>query len=430
MAQSLRLRTRQKDAGQPMPASAAPASAQGPVSTVAATQAYGAAHARAMPGRGKSAPKVNPPRSGFLANAPLWGAAVALLAGGVVFGALLGGGQRTSPIASPAIAAARVPVAGTAAPIIPHEPVLQMPLEWRAPEVDRPALAPPPPPGPPLPFERIVEPPPVPVPPLAVVAALAPPPPVQHGGERWRQLAAPIPAGAKPPYVAIVIDDMGLDRRNAARAIRMAGPLTLSFMSYAEDLTAQAAAARQAGHEVMLHLPMEPLNLKGNNPGPQALYVGLGDDEIRRRLTWHLDRFADYAGVNNHMGSRFTADPRGMGIVLAELQRRGLFWLDSLTGPQTAGLPLAAKRGLAATGRDLFLDDERDPGGVAAQLAILEQIARRNGDVIAIGHPHTATLEALERWTTQARQRGFSLVPATAVLQRRLGGGRVEQARG
>lgn len=425
MVQPLRLRARQQQAGQ------APLVAPAPVPTATAAQAYGAAQVRALPGSPiKSGPKAKPLRSGFLAHAPLWGAALVLLAGGVVFGALLGGGPRTNSIASPAIAAAKLPVAVTVATAIPHEPVMQLPPAWRDPDAARPALAPPPPPGPPLPYERIVEPPPVPAPEPAAVAALVPPQPAPLGTERWRQLAAPIPAGAKPPFVAIVIDDMGLDRRNAARAIRMAGPLTLSFMSYAEDLSVQAAAARQAGHEVMLHLPMEPLNLRGNNPGPQALYVGLGDEEIRKRLSWHLDRFADYAGVNNHMGSRFTADPRGMGIVLAELQRRGVFWLDSLTGPQTAGLTLAAKRGLAATGRDLFLDDEREPGGVAGQLAVLEQIARRNGDVIAIGHPHTATLEALERWIAQARQRGFSLVPVTAVLQRRQGGGKVEQARG
>ncbi|WP_430398326.1 divergent polysaccharide deacetylase family protein [Ferrovibrio sp.] len=445
-----------------------------------AANAYGATMARAAPGAKieAAAPAATPKRKTFaiLAHWSLWGGAFLLLGGGVVLGTMLGGpvpslqnqAPRTVSVVPQAIAKpqAALPESRTAD--------LHLPAGWNprglsSETEERPALAPPPPPALPAPAIAAAEPvmlvpQPAPVQPTPVQAELPKPaepaqvmpqqvaalptapaaapvakpakpaalpvppqsfvPPSSHtaplpGTERWRQLAVPAPLDAKPPYIAIVIDDMGLDRRNSARAVNIPGPLTLSYMSYANELSEQSASARAKGHEVMLHLPMEPLDAKRNDPGPNALYVGMEEGELRRRVNWALDRFDDYAGVNNHMGSRFTADPRGMAIVLDELQRRGRFWLDSHTGPNSAGLPLAHKRGLAATGRDLFLDDERQSGGVAAQLAALERIARSNGDAIGIGHPHTATLEALERWVKDAKARGFSLVPVTTVLRNR-----------
>src|SRR5690606_12189514 len=96
------------------------------------------------------------------------------------------------------------------------------------------------------------------------------------------------------------------------------GPLTLSYLSYAQELRSQTTAARAHGHELMLHLPMEPTNPK-LDPGPNALLTELADGEIRRRIQWSLDRFAGYVGVNNHMGSRFTLDARAMELVAHEL---------------------------------------------------------------------------------------------------------------
>lgn len=236
--------------------------------------------------------------------------------------------------------------------------------------------------------------------------------------QAWRARAIAPPADAKPPYVAIVLDDAGLDRRNTARAMKLPGPITFSFMSYAGELAEQSAAARAAGHEVMLHLPMEPLDLQRHNPGPNALLLGLDDAELKRRLAWNLNRFDGYVGVNNHMGSRFTTHAARMNLVLEEIGKRQVFWLDSLSGPRSVGAETARRAGIDAAERDLFLDDERSPG-IEHEIAAMERIARARGDVIAIGHPHGATLTALEKWAATAKERGFSLVPVSTVLLRR-----------
>jgi polysaccharide deacetylase 2 family uncharacterized protein YibQ len=421
-------------------------------------------------------------RSFLAANWPLMTAAAALLGGGVVMGMAVGNAPRPQPTATVALAApaapSAAPIAATAQPQTAAkagEAPTASSQGWRPiSELAKVAAAAPAPqievPKPePLPVVDVATVPvnevpnsepaapvavkPEPVvkaePPKAAAAAasapapaapasrsttsnkpvqlaaapMAPPSftrpaPTEGSGHAWRARAVPPPSNARPPYVALLIDDAGLDRKGTQRAMALPGPVTLSFMSYASELSEQSAAARAAGHEVMLHLPMEPLDAKRNNPGPNALFVNLDADELQRRLTWHLDRFSDYVGVNNHMGSRFTADAARMGQVLDEINRRQVFWLDSLSGPNSAGPALARKRGVDAAERDIFLDDDRSPG-IAHELATMERMARSRGDVIAIGHPHGTTLTALEKWIATAQERGFTLVPVSTVLLRR-----------
>ena len=105
--------------------------------------------------------------------------------------------------------------------------------------------------------------------------------------------------------IAIVLDDLGIDRRRGARAIDLPATLTLAFLPYARELADQTAAARKRGHELLVHLPMQP-HSDDWDPGPNVLEIELGEAEVRRRIEWSLRQFEGYVGVNNHMGSRFT----------------------------------------------------------------------------------------------------------------------------
>ncbi|KAA1053467.1 divergent polysaccharide deacetylase family protein [Azospirillum argentinense] len=305
------------------------------------------------------------------------------------------------------------------------------------------AEAPPPPPPVreaepvPAPPPQVTEAPaPVPVPapppppamtPKPVVAMLPPPvaplepPKVAPGSPLWKKNALPFRAPPGKPAIAIVIDDMGVDRKRSNRAVSLPAPLTLAWLPYAHELPAQARAARAAGHELMLHLPMEPSG--SADPGPQALRVSLDKGEILRRTKAALDSFDGYVGVNNHMGSRFTADSAAMAPVLGEIARRGLLWLDSRTTAKSAGLTLAREFQMPFAGRDIFLDNEMTVSAVRGQLAKTEQVARRQGYAIAIGHPHDATIDALASWMPEVQKRGFVLVPVSAVVRAHHAGG-------
>lgn len=224
----------------------------------------------------------------------------------------------------------------------------------------------------------------------------------------------PVPRPAPQMTVALVIDDMGLDRRRSDRTVRLPGALTLAYLPYAQDLPGQTRAARAAGHEVILHMPMEPLG--PHDPGPSALRATLGEEENLGRLRAALAAVPGAVGVNNHMGSRFTENAAALGPILAEIGARGLYFLDSRTSPRSLAYTTARELGVPALGRDVFLDDSNDPDAITTQIAAMEARARRTGSVIAIGHPREATLEALEAWLATAERRGFRTIPLSARL--------------
>ena len=250
--------------------------------------------------------------------------------------------------------------------------------------------------------------------PAPQLAALAP-------GESpaWRRNAVAFRDLNSRPLIAIVIDDVGLDRPRSKRAWELPGPLTLSFLPYARDLREQARQARAHGNELMLHLPMEPNGRA--DPGPNALLVSLSDHELRQRVTQALDSFDGYVGVNNHMGSRFTAFRPGMETVLRLFKARGLLFLDSRTTSQSVGDQLAQELGVPAVSRNVFIDDDEAIAAVRHELAETEEVARRQGFAVAIGHPHEATLQALAEWLPGLAAKGFAQAPLSAALRKRNG---------
>lgn len=241
----------------------------------------------------------------------------------------------------------------------------------------------------------------------------------------WLQNASAMPDIHGRPMIALVIDDVGLDRKRSERAMHLPGAVTLSFLPYALEVQRQVQQAKALGHEIMMHVPMEP-DSPTVDPGPNALRVKDTLPEVQRRLDWDLARFSGYVAVNNHMGSKFTRDPEGMRVVLDTLKARGVFFLDSRTTGASVGSRLAGELGLPHLERDVFLDNVETHEEVSMRLAELERVARRYGYGIAIGHPHDATLDMLEKWTRTVEERGFVLVPISAVMRVRLA---TEQAR-
>ncbi|MEM7225844.1 MAG: divergent polysaccharide deacetylase family protein [Pseudomonadota bacterium] len=247
----------------------------------------------------------------------------------------------------------------------------------------------------------------------------APEPMVAAGEPQWQANAvARTPDGGRP-MIAIVLDDLGLNRPGARRAIALPAPMTLAFMTYAERLPALTEKARAAGHELLVHVPMEPES-RSEDPGLNALLTGLDPATLRQRLDWGLGRFTGYVGINNHMGSRFTSQPEGMRQVFSALRARGLMFLDSKTTAGSVARDLAAEYQVAYVARDVFLDNTYESReSIRRQLAKLEKIAVRKGSAIGLGHPHRTTLEELARWVPEMRARGFELVPVSAVAQAR-----------
>lgn len=287
-------------------------------------------------------------------------------------------------------------------------------LHWTA--------APPPPPveapGPQVPLASALVPPPPPdAAPVANPVAKEPAGKVEAAPlPAWKRNAVTLASIPETPMIAIVLDDMGVNRKGTERALALPAPITFAFLPYAPGVAGFARTARESGHEILVHVPMEP---KGPaDPGPHALRTGETPDEIRANLAWDLSRMEGFVGINNHMGSRFTADANGMRVVMEELKKRGLMFLDSRTGADTQAANTARELGLPTLSRDVFLDNDEEGGKVQAEFGRLEKLARERGSAIAIGHPHPETLAILEKWIPEAKARGFTLVPLTAIVKR------------
>lgn len=220
--------------------------------------------------------------------------------------------------------------------------------------------------------------------------------------------AAPVRPSDRRARIAIVLDDMGPNRAALDRASRLPPAVSFAFLPYARDVRALAAAARAAGRAVLLHMPMEPMGPA--DPGPGALLLSLDPAERDRRLVDALAAFDHLDGVNNHMGSRITADQPAMDLVMQRLQGRGLFFLDSRTTGATRAADAARQAGLLTLSRDVFIDPDGTGAKAPDQLQRSLNIARKTGQVIAIGHPHRLTLDALEAFVANLDRAQFRLV--------------------
>ncbi len=215
--------------------------------------------------------------------------------------------------------------------------------------------------------------------------------------------------------VVVIIDDLGLSEEATTQLANMPGPYTLAYLPYADNLETQTATIRQAGHELMVHLPMQS-HRETADPGDNALLTGLDFNEFARRVEWNLSRFDGFVGINNHMGSKITEDPTLMVRVMARLRQGGYLFVDSLTTPNSVGRRAANALGVPFVARDVFLDNEQDLSYINRQLATLERIARLRGYAIAIGHPYEETLSALATWRQTLDFKGIELVPVSRVM--------------
>ncbi|PCI56310.1 MAG: hypothetical protein COB36_05920 [Alphaproteobacteria bacterium] len=215
--------------------------------------------------------------------------------------------------------------------------------------------------------------------------------------------------------VVIIIDDMGITLRSKQVEV-LPGPLTLAYLPYAKNLSERTKRAFANGHELMLHMPMEPMNgsLDG---GPHVLTTDQGEAAFIETLQWGLDSFDGFVGVNNHMGSRLTKDALSMHRLMDHLKNKNLYFIDSKTIGSSVAARIARETGIPYAVRDVFLDHEIDAEFIKDALKQLERTARTQGYAIAIGHPHKETIAALKEWLPTLEGKGLTLVPASKVIK-------------
>jgi uncharacterized protein len=228
-------------------------------------------------------------------------------------------------------------------------------------------------------------------------------------------------SAARTPELAIIVDDLGHDRAAADSLLALPFPITVSVLPNLPLSSQVAEEAYHRGDQIMLHLPMESEGegSEGARALPEAdeLRVGMNSSQVASAVDGMLETVPHARGVNNHQGSRATADPALMGTLMPLLRERNLFFIDSRTTALTVAYNAAETSRVPAASRKVFLDDTATRDAVLAQLDLAARDAMRDGSAIAIGHPHPATIAALSEGVPSLEARGIRLVFASDLVR-------------
>ncbi len=185
--------------------------------------------------------------------------------------------------------------------------------------------------------------------------------------------------------IFIVIDDVGNNLEDLAYFLKLSVPLTFAVMPGRTFSEESARRIREAGFDIILHQPMEPEG--DQNPGVGAITADMNRDAIQKVLEKNLAAFPDIKGINNHMGSKVTADEKAMKAVMAYLKEKGMFFLDSVTTNKSVAEKVAVAMDLPFAKRNtMFLDNENEKASIQKAFLSGIDVASAKGTAIMIGH--------------------------------------------
>jgi uncharacterized protein len=225
-------------------------------------------------------------------------------------------------------------------------------------------------------------------------------------------------APGEPPRIAVVINGMGLSDGVTAEAIKgLPAPISVAYGAYGRNLQDWVEKTRDAGHEVLLQIPLEPLDYPTNDPGPHTLLTTLPPEENLKRLQWLMSRFTGYVGITNLMGAKFESTQASFVPVLEEVKARGLLFVDDGSVKDSAGNQIASAIGLDFATADVQIDAVPSPDDINKALARLEAVAKEKGSAIGVASAKPGTIKQLSQWAGQLQGKNIVLIPVSAAVR-------------
>jgi hypothetical protein len=226
------------------------------------------------------------------------------------------------------------------------------------------------------------------------------------------------PAPGEKPRIAVLINGMGLSDGVTAEAIKgLPAPISVAYGAYGRNLQDWVERARGAGHEVLLQVPLEPLDYPTNDPGPHTLLTTLPPEENMKRLQWLMSRFTGYVGVTNLMGAKFETTQAALAPMLEEIKARGLLFVDDGSVKDSAGSKVAGAIGLDYAAADVQIDAVPSPADIAKALSNLEAVAKERGAAIGVASAKPDTIKQISQWAGQLQGKGIILIPVSAAIR-------------
>ncbi|MFC1590620.1 divergent polysaccharide deacetylase family protein [Candidatus Omnitrophota bacterium] len=220
----------------------------------------------------------------------------------------------------------------------------------------------------------------------------------------------------KDPKVAIVLDDFGYNNRNVGSILAMNIPITFSILPNQAYSTKISEEADAGGREVILHMPLEPIE-EDVRLEPDTITTKMSRDEIRDKLQAAAKSIPHLKGISNHMGSKAMQDEEVVTTMITFMEDKGIFFLDSLVADRSLAKEIAKRRGVRFAERSVFLDNEKDPEYIRGQLYKLRDAAFRTGEAIGIGHDRTSTVKVLAEVLPELQEEGIRFVYASELSE-------------
>ncbi|MGM0370005.1 MAG: divergent polysaccharide deacetylase family protein [Bacillota bacterium] len=216
--------------------------------------------------------------------------------------------------------------------------------------------------------------------------------------------------------LAIVIDDFGFDRQGTAEILSIDRPLTGAVLPFRPHSAKDAKLASEAGLEVVLHQPLEPMN-PDTDPGEGAIDTTMESQEIKETLLKNLDSLDNVSGVNHHMGSKASTDKQVMNSIISLLKDRDLFYVDSSTSHESVGVQIAREQNLPTFENYLFIDNVDHQQDVEEMIMNLAKIALEKEELLIIGHVKENTADAIKESIPKLEEMGIKLVYASQLVK-------------
>jgi len=223
-------------------------------------------------------------------------------------------------------------------------------------------------------------------------------------------------SGANVRRVAIIIDDLGWNKESADALLNIDAPICFAILPHLPFSKIIADEAGLKHRDVLLHLPMEPYGYPHKDPGIKPLTDDMNKNDIEALIKDYISEIPHIVGINNHMGSKFTENERGMRYVMEILKDKNLFFIDSFTTPKSLAYQTAKTLGVKTARRQVFLDNEEDEEYIKGQIEKLIIIAQRDNFAIGIGHPHPQTINVLQKMVPLMKENGIEIVPVSELV--------------
>jgi polysaccharide deacetylase 2 family uncharacterized protein YibQ len=217
--------------------------------------------------------------------------------------------------------------------------------------------------------------------------------------------------------IGLLITDLINNNEILQKIESLPGEVNLGYSPYCPDISEHLSRIKAKGHEIYVHIPFEPQNYPIDDPGYFGILRSLHNKGNMSRLESVLTKFPSLKGVYSDGWEKFTSYKDETIPILDEIKKENLIFIYGNGTNNKIFNDLAQERSMRVVYRDLLIDKEVSEDSIKARLIELEELATKNGSVIAYARPYPLTLSLLSEWIASLDKKGISIAPISQIMK-------------